>query len=295
MSKCKYPGCDHEDEARPYSRKGIASATEVVHWANLGSKSDSFAWASSEIAATYAIHQLEERWSEDSQFCSMSHKVEPGLCKVCKLVRLEFKKRWDAKAALGNHVHHLAVSWASGEDITTTPELDPYFDDLELFYKRYRPKWLHIERTIHYESGPREYVGTFDALAEITCPVCVKPIDYEHGPDVRFTEPRCTWLLDIKTGDKWMLEWMLQLSAYRWAQHITYWQDGKQVIDVKMPPILHTGVIWLGSGTDEVLVPVETTGETHNQFLRLVDGLNWEKRETKALKALDKEKNSVRV
>jgi len=30
MARCKYPGCEHEEDARPYARSGIPSATEVI-------------------------------------------------------------------------------------------------------------------------------------------------------------------------------------------------------------------------------------------------------------------------
>lgn len=289
MSVCSYPGCDLKLDSRPYSRKGLVSVTEAINW-GFGSKANSFAWAASEIAATYAVHEVERLWSHDSKECTLSHKIlrddgSPGLCATCRLIRYEFNRRWNTKAAKGEHIHHLAVSWANGESIDTDPAIDPHIDDLELFYKTYNPKWLWVERTIHYRAGPREYVGTFDAIVEIDCPLC---------------GGRCVWLVDIKTGDKWEHEWVLQLAGYRYADYITRWEDTslghRQVWDTKMPTVAHVGVLWLDGDPDSPawrraprpLVVLEVNQEAHNMFLRLVDLVAWDKRQAMAMKERDK-------
>ena len=273
-TRCPYPGCEWKEESRPYARQGTPSVTSIIAMANLGEKDRKFAWAAAEIAAVTAVHKGEDWTNLGAVGCSGSHKVEPGLCAACRFIRSEFDRQWRAKAALGSHCHHLAASWAAGEEVRCEPAIDPYLDGLELWYKTYNPTWLYLERTISYRTKAHEYVGTFDATAVIDCPLC--PAD-ENGP------ARCTWLLDIKTGEgKWWTEWALQLSAYAYSKYLTTWKDGKEHKESSMPRVAHAGVIWVQPG-EALLLPVEISAETHNTFLRLLDVAGWERRFEKSL------------
>jgi hypothetical protein len=268
MAKCKYPGCDWDENSRPYARSGLMSVTTALNFANLGDKATGFAWAAAEIAATTAIHDMNVPHSADGAYCSHSHKVEPGLCKACKYVRYAHRKQWDEKAALGNHVHHLAVSWAKGEDIVSDEVVDPYLDRLTEFYRLYKPEWMELERTILFDDKPTPcaYVGTFDAIAEIDCPIC------DQG---------CYWLLDIKTGEgAHETEWALQLAAYRYAHNLTTWHQRKkweQDIDIDMPKVDHCGVIHLHPNAPKLLVALDASPDMHDKFLQLLDLAVWEK------------------
>jgi hypothetical protein len=204
------------------------------------------------------------------------HKFIPGLCPACTHLRSKHYYDWRDKQVLGSHVHHLAASWAKGEDIQSDPTIDPYLDGLEAWYDTYHPDWVALEQTIHYKNSQHEYVGTFDALATLDC-ACPLASD----------QCRCSYLLDIKTGThKGDKEWMLQLSAYRYAKHLTTWEGRVQRLGDKMPIVGHTAVVWLHDDGTAELVPVETNAEVHNQFLRLLDFYNWDRRVTKDLKEL---------
>ena len=91
------------------------------------------------------------------------------------------------------------------------PEVAACLETFADFRERYRPTWLHRERTVRYAT-PRShsYVRTFDRIAEIDCPAC--------GPGTR-----CRWLLNWKTGSLHVAAQSLQLAAYRGAQQLTTW------------------------------------------------------------------------
>jgi hypothetical protein len=315
MTVCGYPGCDVDTAARPYARKRIPSVTTVIDGANLGDKARKFSWAAGERSAVAAVHYTQDWWDkantlagdkpchQDHNICAVcdekkmtahkegargrwlgpdGHQFEPGLCDACTYLRTRFHYDTKRKADLGGHLHHLALSWAQGDDIVTDEVTDPYLDGLETWYGHYQPKWLGLERTVYYDVGQREYVGSFDALGELNC-----------GCDLN-SAPRCLYLLDIKTGQgQWDLEWSLQLSGYRYAQSLTEWRDGTQFVTAKMPLVAHTAVLWLHDTGQAELVPVPTDAETFNQFLRLVDLYRWEKQAEKRLR--EKEKNGATV
>lgn len=309
MTKCGYPDCLVDTDARPYARKGTPSVTTIIGGANLGDRARAFTWYGGEKAAIAAVHDTANWWNlpttvdgkpcaKDHKICAVcgqlkaehpngrhpdGHKFVSGLCKACNWLRSQAHYDTKAKGDLGGHLHHLALSWAQGDGIETDQVTDPFMDGLESWYKLYKPQWTGLERTVYYQSGPREYVGSFDALGWL---VCECELANEGG--------RCLYLLDIKTGSgQWDLEWMLQLSGYRYAQSLTEWRDGKQHITGKMPIVSHTAVLWLHDTGEAELVPVETDAETFNTFLRLVDLYTWEKRAEKRLR--DKEKTDAAV
>ena len=283
---CGYPGCGLDTGSRPYSRSGIPSVTTIIDLANFDDKARKFSWAAGEKAAVAAVHRTQDWWEMATtvrgEACSQDHKVEPGLCPACKYLRSQFHWDTEKKKHLGSHLHHLALSWALGEDIVTDELLDPYIDGLEGFYELYKPQWEGLEQTVYMHSTAREYVGTFDALAVLECPI--------------HSGTQCRWLLDIKTGmGRWLKEWALQLAAYRYANEITEWRDGKQFARCAMPMVAHTGVIWLRDTGEAELIEVLTGHEEWNQFQRLLDVWKWSHREdAKAAKAKkDKEKEAV--
>jgi hypothetical protein len=283
MSACKYPGCGLDVGARPYARSGIPSVTTVIGLLNLDERARKFAWNAAEAAAVTGVHRTKDWWelpqTVRNQPCSQDHHVEPGLCKACKFLRSEFDRRWREKAAIGEHIHHLAVSWAKGEDVESDATVDPYLDGLEAWYAEVTPQWTELERTIYYQSATREYVGTFDAICELPCDC-----------NIASAWGRCSWLVDLKTGSgQWDLEWSLQLSAYRYAKSRTDWAGGKQKVVGKMPLVAHTGVLWLHDDGRAELVPVQTDAEAFARFLGLVDVFNWHKRLTAELARKEKE------
>ena len=286
---CGYPGCGVDTGARPYARSGIPSVTTVIDLANFDSKGRRMAWSAAEKAAVAAVHFTQDWWDKASSVtitqavldiihdegleyhlkdvvpCTQDHKVWPGLCPACKFLRSRFHYETERKKHLGSHLHHLALSWAQGEEIPSDERLDPYLDGLEAWYELYKPAWAGLEQIVYMHNNAREYVGTFDALADLDCPIHLGIRD--------------RWLLDIKTGQgRWDKEWALQLAAYRYANEITEWRDGKQYAKSSMPLVTHTGVIWLHDTGEAELVEVETSAEEWNQFQRLLDVWQWSKR-----------------
>ena len=311
MTACKYgktptdPGCGVDTDARPYARSGIPSVTTIIDLANFDSKARRFAWSAGERSAVKAVHEsmtwwelpmniggkpcrrdhklcglcgldkMTEHWPKDgsiARFGADGHKFVPGLCPACSFLRSQWDWQTTEKATLGTHVHHLAASWARGEDVESDAVTDPYLDGLAVWYEQFHPQFIAVEQTVHYAVKPREYVGSFDLLVEHDC-TCPLAQDF-----------RCLGLYDIKTGiGQWDKEWVLQISAYRYAKSFTSWERGQQTITGAMPTVAHTGVLWLkDTGVAEV-VPVDTNAEAHNQFLRLLDLWNWQKRVDKEL------------
>lgn len=292
--ECEY--CHKFIGGRPYSGK-FNSATELIKLLNFGSRDRAFGWNAAEAAAVLGVHHTAE-WvgmpttiqgqpcRQDHKLCGVcgvlkaeheheDHKFVSGLCKACTYLRSEHDRRWKKKAILGEHVHHLAAEWANGETIESDAAVDPYLDGLEEWYKTYEPEFVAIEQTVHYKVGPREYVGTFDFLAEVNC-ACPLAVDC-----------RCLSLTDLKTGDfKADKDWLLQLSAYRYAKSLTRWTEGKEEVLRAMPTVNHTNVLWLRPDAHAVVVEVHTTAESFNNFLRLIDLHNWEKSVDKELAEL---------
>jgi len=224
---CAY--CGEVDAQPPYRflRDGIPSATTIASTLDLG-KASSFAWAASLITATTAVHEAH-RWEHlDMEGCT--HEKE-SLCAACKFLRAEFQAQWDAKAALGSHVHHLALSWSQGIAIESDEVVDPYLDAIALFYEERKPSWVLTEHTISGNPGtPLAYRGKFDGIADIACPEC-------EGK-------RCRWLLDWKTGSYYPAEQTIQMVLYRRA-FLTTWEDKAETVGDPVPEVDHAGVVIL--------------------------------------------------
>ena len=73
---------------------------------------------------------------------------------------------------------------------------------------------------------------------------------------------------------------------YRYAKSLTRWTEGKEEVLRAMPTVNHTNVLWLRPDAHAVVVDVNTTAESFNNFLRLVDLHNWEKSVDKELAEL---------
>lgn len=265
LSQCKYPGCEYMEDHRPYSKvrgaKWAPSCSQISGLVDNG-KSDAMPWASSLIAATTAVHE-PDRWTHMS-IDGCTHEKD-GLCAACKFLRYEFKVQWDLKRDRGTHIHHLALQWARGEDIDVDPACEPYMDAVEGFYTDLRPEWIEMERTILYDQPwSHAYRGQFDGICRLNCPTC-------GGGE------RCKWLIDWKSGNFYPTEQTLQISGYRFAQHLTKWVDGVETITGPVPAVAHAGVVMLGGDGRYRLVDLPANGDAHGTFLRLRDALGWTK------------------
>ena len=196
---CKYPGCGADTGHRPYARKRDApSASAIAEMLDDG-KGRSFAWAASLIAATEAVHN-PGAWSglidvpSDRALkngrTSCDH-TKDGLCKACTYLRSEFDRRWTAKATVGTHIHHLALSWSKGETVDVDEACDGYMDALQDFWEHRQPEWLHLESTVQgVRGGKVAWRGQFDWIARVECPVCPSA---DNGYSAR-----CVWIGDWK-------------------------------------------------------------------------------------------------
>ena len=285
--KCKYAGCDHESDHRPYSKDRIPSVSTIAGLLD-NNKSRGFAWSASLIAASVAVHE-PERWRglvdqmTDRAAQNGYHEctqTKDGLCKACNYLRSEHDRVWRAKADLGGHVHHLALQWAQGEKVLTDPIVDPYMDALQGFYGAHGPLFVELERTVLCDS-PKvlSYRGQFDFIADIRCP------DPAHE--------RCRWLIDIKTGGFHVLEQTLQLVGYRNATHITDWKDGTETIIRSMPAVGHCGVLLLGGDGEFRLVELAADNKAAKAFTQLRDLWGFAERMRRWEKDLDKQEKTV--
>lgn len=110
------------------------------------------------------------------------------------------------RADIGSDAHDLFERLSRGEEIGAVhPDLQGYVDQFRLFTRDFSPTWLANEETIW--SDTHRYAGSFDAIAEV-------------GGE--------TVVIDFKTTKAIYPEVGLQLSAYRFADHIIR-PDGAKV------------------------------------------------------------------
>lgn len=264
---CAYPGCTYDDSAhRPYARKrDIPSVTAISSLLDAG-KARSFGWAASLIAATTAVHETPRWWGLPTSPCSHDIRVEPGLCKACGFLRSEFDRQWTAKAVLGSHIHHMALSWALGDAVDTDEVTEPYMDALELFHVEQLPDFVELERTVRYDDADsRDYRGQFDFMAYTgECP-----------------DERRLGMWDIKTGSFHPVEQTLQLAAYRYATNFTHWEAldkrGKpmETVECHTPAVAEAGVLLLGEDGDYQLIPLPADEKAFRMFLGLRECWEW--------------------
>ena len=252
-SVCNYCGADVDH--RPYAgKRDMPSVTGVLEMLD-GGKSRSFGWAASLIASVTAVHH-PDRWAGlGTDGCTGD---KDGLCPACIYLRSEFDRQWRAQADLGTHVHHLALSWAVGEEIDVDAHTAPYLDALEKFWVEADPEWLHLERTVLYDrSRSHAYRGQFDWIARVT-----------------LNGERRTLLGDIKTGRYSPHSQTLQLAAYRFAQ-LTRWEDKTEIVEGPVPVVDGAAVLLLGDDGTCRLVELPAAGDAHSTFLRLRDLWGW--------------------
>lgn len=273
MAGCGYPGCDWAGTHRPYSRArdGIPSASTI---AGLADDKGGMVWASAMIAATTAVHHPDMWEHLGTDGCT---EEKTGLCPACRYLRSEHDRQWKAKAALGTHVHHLVADLAEGKEVDSDSTVDPYLDGWEKFVVECEPEWVHLERTVLY-NRPRAhaYRGQTDFIGWLT-------VDGE----------RSLWLGDWKTGRYWPTQQTLQLAGYRFAQHLTRWDSGKEEIDVPVPAVAHAGVICLDDQGGYQLHELPANGDAHSTFLRLRDVYGWQRQMDRWAKEQESKQNTT--
>ena len=258
--------CGHDLSGhRPYAYKqdGIPSSTGIASLLD-GGKSMSFAWAAAAIGARHAVHPVEalDRLSIDG-----CHLRANEYCERCTYLRSRFNAEWTAKAELGTHVHHMALSRASGDELVDDPISAPYVDALERFYEDCRPEWEQLERAIEYSEPGHEYRGQFDGLGLLN-----------------FHEGRGRFLIDVKTGKLHFAEATLQVASYRFAHFMTTW-EGKHVVDREpMPEVDGAAILWLRDDGCYRLIELPTNREAFDQFLNLRELWPWERQMKKLQK-----------
>ena len=280
MTACKYPLCGAELDHRPYSRArdGIPSASTIAELLDDG-KARSFAWSASLIAAATAVHQPDSYQGLIGVMTDLAVKngfnecthTKDGLCKACAFLRSEFDRQWKAKADLGTHIHHLALSWAQGQEVDEDPVTRPYLDALERFYQDCKPEFHLLESTILYDKTPGlSYRGQFDFIATLN----------------RDGERR-KGLWDIKTGSFYPVSQTLQLAGYRGATWITDWSSGKEVKAGPMPAVAEAGVLLLQPDGEYRLIALPADGDAHGAFLRCRDLFRWSREVQRWAKELE--------
>lgn len=229
----------------PVEPGGKAVAPSVSAVAGCLSMGDALAWGAAKETALFAVHHQDE-WIE----------LDPT--DAYHRLRKHHRGVWNDKAARGTAVHAIAEEWAAGEDVESTPDLDPYVDALERFYEDHEPQWLHTERSVVYTESGREYGGTFDGICGLR--------------DGR------TGLIDWKTGKRYPVEVILKMSAYRYATAMAVVDDLGQFTDTEMMPVVDfVAAVYLhDDGTYEMLeLPADR--DAHATFLALRDVWGWRK------------------
>lgn len=256
------PICDKYIGKRPYAghKDKPSSSTVAGMWDD--GKAGGMSWAASLLATTVAVHE-PDRWSHLST--DKCGHTKDTICPACRMVRAEFQKIWDHKRDRGTHCHHLIEERIRGEVIDIDEESAPYLEAGQQFCVDAEPDWIEIERTVLYaEPVSHSYRGTFDWIATINCPSCPEGT-------------RCKWMGDWKTGSYKPAEQALQMSAYRYAQHLTRWENGKENIEGPVPQVRHTGVVLLDGDGRYQLIELPANGDAFGTFLRMRDVWGWHK------------------
>jgi hypothetical protein len=255
---------------RPYANKrdGVPSVSAIAGLLD-GGKSSSFGWVASTIAARYAVHSDDlSRFSTEE--CDHDAK---RYCERCAFIRSRFDAEWAAKADLGTHVHHMALSWASGEAVTDDETSAPYIDGLEAFYAEHAPAWLHLERTVECDEIGYEYRGQFDAIGTFL-----------------WNGERRRGLIDFKTSKGvYFTEDTLQLAAYRYATALTTWRDKKVVDREPMPEVDFTAVLWLRPDGEYRFVEMNADEDALGHFMKLRELWTFQRELDAAKKAWEKD------
>lgn len=258
--RCRYPGCNHIGEHRPYSKDAIPSVSTIAGLLNDG-KAGAFGWAASLLTASEAVHsdewlkhtgKMTDRAVENGYETCQHHK--DGLCQACDYLRRHHDKVWRGKADLGTHIHHLALDWAQNKKVEVDPITNDYMDALEQFYRRHQPKFVELERTVLYTVPSLAYRGQFDFIADLYCPA--------H-------KQVCRWLVDIKTGGFHPVEQTLQLSGYRFAHYMTRWVNKVEERVGPMETVRHAGVLMLQGDGEFKLTELPADRSAHRVFLQL--------------------------
>lgn len=174
--------------------------------------------------------------------------------------RGEFDRQWKAKAARGTRVHDVAEQWSKHptEPVDVLLEDSKFVDALELFHKRYKPKFLYTEcivtnNALFDEDGNLlPYGGRFDFIAEL------------DGP-----EAEGVFMGDYKSGGKYPYEVALQAEGYMNAELATFNADGSLGIPKPLPELDGARTIYLeGEGNVSVSDPFEkiTRGNARKAF-----------------------------
>lgn len=251
--------CGHDLTGhRPYAykRDGIPSVTGVIGTLD-GGKSSSFAWVAATIGARYAVHSEGDLGLLSTDGCDHEEK---RYCERCKFLRSRFDAEWTAKANLGTHVHHMALSWANGESVEQSSVSAPYLDALARFYDECRPEWEQLERTVEYSGTDHEYRGQFDAIGTFT-----------------FPSERKRGLIDVKTGQLHFTEMTIQLASYRFAEYMTTWEDKKVVEREPVPEVETAAILWLRPDGEYRLIELPSDIAAFDQFLKLRELWTWQR------------------
>ncbi len=262
---CPHCGAPNPEPAYRGLRYGIPSVTQVCGLLDTG-RSGGMGWAAALIAGGFAIHDTDQWAHLSTANCT---RDKDGMCEACRLVRRQHDIAWKAKAALGTHVHHLALSWAHGETVEADDASAPYLDALESFYVTHNPKWLLTEQTVWYGADGREYRGTLDGICDIDCPVC--------------EDKRCTFCVDFKKCSLHPAEQSLQLAALRYAEQVTEWIDGAQHLVGPVPAVEHTAVILLQSDGEFRLELLPGDEDAFDIFLHLREAWAWNRKVEKGV------------
>jgi hypothetical protein len=180
-----------------------------------------------------------------------------------------YRDEWDAKAERGNRIHAHCEAWLRGEDVDALSDEEGFLDGLELFMENSKPILLEQEEVVlsHWLYG-----GRFDMIVTMTDPFL--------GPQ--------NWLIDLKTGKEYVVEHMLQLAAYRFADGMAVFDKDGTLDRIKpMPNIDVTACLYVNEDGSYRLVPYPVTDTTFAYFTQLLTMYQWVR--TPEMKTLIKE------
>lgn len=225
----------------------LVSATTLIKDA-LGTSQGLVHWAVNTTAeAAFDRHKILTQFVEDGD--------REG---AIKWLRDQRWQKTEAAAARGTDVHRVAEALHLGEVVEYEPEIEPYVAQYRRFLEDFRPEFLLAEAPCYNRTF--SYAGTLDGIAIIDGKRVVVDIKTTaHSPDSGKNRP--PWA-----------ETVLQLTLYRYAEHVGLLADRKEIqyrryyvlsaeAETNLEPMPETegGVVIVISPFDYRVIPADTS------------------------------------
>lgn len=178
-----------------------------------------------------------------------------------------FQKVWGASGTKGTRVHRAMLDLIQGFPTEVEPEDELLVSSVRLWLLEAEPELIDAEViVVHPKVG---YGGRFDLIVRIDGEI---------------------WLIDLKTGKRYLREVLLQVAAYRFARRAVYDGEGNFIGTKALPKITRVGALYADEkGRPAELVPLDVdphwnifdpdrVSDAFKAFCKIKDLYDWAER-----------------